>query len=294
MLLGDNTPGYVWRVPWDCSPVGKHAFGCAGQKHPLDTTALNVRDYGVLPHAPRDHPAHVAAARDARSVVGRVVGAPAPPPLPWPTDRAARRVMQLVMVREPIARAYSHFSHFQDPADCENRKKTPECFHTQAVAWAAELTSCLRRHAPPDPHCAFRPTNKDAWKMTLRTLSLGLYALFLTWWLRFFDKSGFCVLDLSDFHHDGADGGLAGIDRGMQLIHECVGLTPRVGYEAEAINRRGTKVAPPLNTTVALLGSVYAPFNRELCRLDFQPLGCRPDWLAIHRDAVGEPASGPS
>ena len=56
MLLGDNTPGYVWRVPWDCSPVGKHAFGCAGQKHPLDTTALNVRDYGVLPHAPRDHP----------------------------------------------------------------------------------------------------------------------------------------------------------------------------------------------------------------------------------------------
>ena len=42
VIHGDNTPGYVWRVPWDCSPIGKHSFGCAGKKFALDTTALNL------------------------------------------------------------------------------------------------------------------------------------------------------------------------------------------------------------------------------------------------------------
>ena len=41
-----------------------------------------------------------------------------------------------------------------------------------------------------------------------------------------------------------------------------------------------------------LVDELYTPFNRELCRLDFAPIGCRPEWLARHRDPAWNVSGG--
>ena len=44
MILGDHTPGYMWRIPWACKPGGAERFGCYGRAFPLNTTAINIRN----------------------------------------------------------------------------------------------------------------------------------------------------------------------------------------------------------------------------------------------------------
>lgn len=69
VILGDHTPGYMWRIPWNCKPGGAERFGCYGKAFPLNTTAINIK--ATIPSA-----------------------------------------KLILLVRDPVDRAFSHFHHF--------------------------------------------------------------------------------------------------------------------------------------------------------------------------------------
>ena len=233
VILGDHTPGYIWRVPWNCKYQNTHHFGCANGRFPLNSTAVNIRT--MIPGA-----------------------------------------KLVVLLRDPVDRAYSHFLHFEDPAHCDNRKRSPRCFHRKAGDLLAKMGDCRAYEAGGnawDPICAWSPLGEDAWMQNDRALSLGLYVLFIRKWLEYFLPSQFCVLDLEHFSTD--------IQLGMKMIEQCLGIRAHGNYQKTAINRRATKsgVAPMLNDTRILLQAFYEPYNQALCKMELHPIGCGPGWL---------------
>ena len=174
VILGDHTPGYVWRIPWNCKQSGQQRFGCAGRPFPLNTTAMNIQRQ--IPHA-----------------------------------------KLIVLVRDPIDRAFSHFHHFYDPNKCrpQHPGKTPECFHDHIKEQIASLRQCWVKHGSGAPFCAWGPVDEDAWQQDRRVLSLGLYGVFLAEWLKLFPREQFCMVDLESFK--------VGIDHGMRLIEGLTG-----------------------------------------------------------------------
>ena len=242
VILGDHTPGYIWRVPWNCKYDSTHHFGCANRAFPINSTAVNIRV--MIP-----------------------------------------RAKLVVLLRDPVDRAYSHFLHFEDPTNCEKRKRSPQCFHQKASDLVQKLSSCWAHEAGGnvwDPRCAWSPLGETAWMQNERALSLGLYFIFIKKWQEYFPSSQFCVLDLEHF--------ATNIEQGMRMIEQCVGIKAHGGYKKTEINRRATKagVQPMLDETRALLQTFYTPYNHALCRMKLHPIGCGPMWLRGYETAEGE------
>lgn len=231
-LLGDHTPGYVWRIPWNCRETTGQ-FGCANGPYPINTTMVNIRL--TIPNA-----------------------------------------KLIVLVRDPVDRAYSHYHHFLDPEQCRawgHPKKNPGCFHRHVEVELENLRECMARNGEGSKLCAWGPIGKDAWQNHRRVLSIGMYSVFLEEWLSYFPREQFCMLDLEDFKF--------GIDNGMQIIEDCLGLPHMGHYEGTPINRKSTKtgILPMLEETNKTLRIFYGPYNKRLCQLSLEPLGCEASWL---------------
>lgn len=234
IILGDHTPGYVWRVPWNCKYHKTQHFGCANGRYPINSTAINILT--MIP-----------------------------------------RAKLVILLRDPVDRAYSHFLHFEDPKGCEKRRRDPECFQHKVLYLQQKFNSCVSHEAANDmwnPICAWSPLGEDAWMQHDRALTLGIYVLFIKKWLQIFPVTQFCTLDLENFSKD--------IRIGMKLIEKCLGIKNHDTYIETSINRRATKdgVAPMLKKTRKQLESFYAPYNHALCDMKLQPMGCEPAWLA--------------
>ena len=157
----------------------------------------------------------------------------------------------------------------------------------------------MQRNGKWSKLCAWGPTGKDAWQNHRRVLSIGLYSVFLEEWLSYFPREQFCMLDLEDFK--------SGIDNGMQIIEVCLGL-PHMGHyevrpalnllpwsslgsmtfrahaQGTPINRKSTKtgILPMLEETKITLQVFYGPYNKRLCDLGLEPLGCQASWLSSY------------
>eukprot|EP00614_Pseudopedinella_elastica_P011928 CAMPEP_0172596434 /NCGR_PEP_ID=MMETSP1068-20121228/16212_1 /TAXON_ID=35684 /ORGANISM="Pseudopedinella elastica, Strain CCMP716" /LENGTH=251 /DNA_ID=CAMNT_0013395445 /DNA_START=584 /DNA_END=1336 /DNA_ORIENTATION=+ len=184
----------------------------------------------------------------------------------------------LVVVRDPTDRAYSHYWHFGEGCGVPLPKLDPACFHKTVAAQIRDLRRCEAAARSKGilgdvDSCAWGTrSGPNAWKLSSRVVSLGLYAPFLERsWLRHFSTESICVVALEQFGND-LDGLSAGtsqrLTREMAFVERCLGIIPK-GGAAYSIspgdtNRRGTLAPKMLDVTRFLLDSFYAPYNARL------------------------------
>ena len=259
-VLGEHSPGSVWRVPWRC-PRRPSNFGCVGSAAGLSShnaTAWNIRRFAPV------------------------------------------TTKLLVILRDPVRRAYSHYWHWSEPCREEQPRRTPQCFEELALRQIALHRNCEQRYnndgSSTNPnHCAWGALEGDeAWQMTPRMIALGLYVAFLEEWLLVIGrKDRFCVAALDFFlpaaspieplsgNEGYREASTMAIRRGMNLVGECLGLgslsshqaTRQPSYTSESaqyVNRRGTASSTPkmLPSSRTLLEEFYAPYNARLLDLD--------------------------
>ena len=138
ILLGDHTPGYVWRIPWSCRglssrPDANALHSCAA----LNLTPCGYRNYDAIRLCRQVICSAIPLCLDGgftKSALCR----------PYPINTTMVNIQLtipnaklIVLVRDPVDRAYSHYHHFLDPEQCKvwgHPNKNPGCFNRSGPA----------------------------------------------------------------------------------------------------------------------------------------------------------------
>jgi hypothetical protein len=182
------------------------------------------------------------------------------PEVPGRVHRLLPHVRLLVLLRDPVQRAISHYHHnvalgFEDLPLAEALAREPERLHGTAGQ--------LRRQRVP-AHERFTYVTR------------GLYAEQLRSWFAWFDRAQVQVLYTED---------LATRPRAVAAdVHAFLGLRPFAGARMPRLNAR--RYPEPDAGVVRWLADRFAASDAELGRL----LGAPPRWLDRSGEACGSPS----
>ncbi|KAJ0401542.1 hypothetical protein P43SY_007256 [Pythium insidiosum] len=184
----------------------------------------------------------------------------------------------IVMLRDPVKRAYSHYQMTADPSGTAAQLKMREPVRgksfEQLVDEDLALLEAAGVHASPLE--SVEGATVDAFQRYADGLSRqhgahsyvgrGLYALQLALWLRVFPREQVLVIDLDDMKTP------AGIQREANKAFEFLGVAPCEVVDTE---RKNTRAYAPMDDALRQrLEAFYAPFNQQL----FELLGRRFAW----------------
>lgn len=172
----------------------------------------------------------------------------------------------IVMLRDPVARAYSQYQMVVDPEGTPEQKKargTHWVGKTFAEVVEAELADLAQHGITPDTsYAAFRDqylASRPQGYGSHSLLARGLYALQLLPWLAAFPREQLLVLFMEDMKTPAAAHTQVG------RVFDFLGLPPHRIIDTEAKN---TRAYVPLDAaTKERLATFYAPFNRQLFAL---------------------------
>ncbi|TMW67125.1 hypothetical protein Poli38472_012241 [Pythium oligandrum] len=201
-------------------------------------------------------------------------------------ERVARRMRMLypnmkliVMLRDPVKRAYSHFQMTADPNGTPSQLKMREPVRGKSFEQLVEEDLALLKAASVSsaPLESVESAAADCFQSYADGLSQqhgahsyvgrGLYALQLALWLRVFPRDQILIIDLDDMKTR------EGTLREANKAFEFVGLEP---YEVEDAERKNTRAYEPIDPVIQQrLREFYAPFNEQL----FELIGQRFHWV---------------
>ena len=172
----------------------------------------------------------------------------------------------IVMLRDPVERAYSQYSMVVDqngtPEQLELRGHSAYANKTFLQVIREEIaaieTAGITATSTWNDLCHSLllqklPMNHGGHSIVLR----GMYALQLLPWLEEFGMDNLLILSLGDLK------GTATVQRTMSRVFDFVGLPSHTLEDTSAKNQRA-KAAPMENEARALLTAFYAPYNERL------------------------------
>ncbi|GLD96784.1 hypothetical protein PINS_up005467 [Pythium insidiosum] len=184
----------------------------------------------------------------------------------------------IVMLRDPVKRAYSHYQMTADPNGTAAQLKMREPVRGKSFEQLVDEDLALLEAAgvQPTPLESVDCATVDAFQRYADGLSRqhgahsyigrGLYALQLALWLRVFPRDQVLVIDLDDMKTP------EGIQREANSAFEFLGVEPCEVVDTE---RKNTRAYDAMDDAVRQrLEAFYAPFNQQL----FELLGRRFAW----------------
>ncbi|TYZ59716.1 hypothetical protein PybrP1_011121 [[Pythium] brassicae (nom. inval.)] len=184
----------------------------------------------------------------------------------------------LVMLRDPVKRAYSHYQMTADTSGSAAQLRMREAVKGKAFEQVVDEDLALLRAAGVSPASLLDGDDAalDQFQRYADALSQqhgahayvgrGLYALQLALWLRVFPREQLLLVDLDDMRD------AAGTQRQVNRAFDFLGLPPHeVADTARKNTRAYDAIAPKLD---AKLRAFYAPFNEQL----FELVGRRFEW----------------
>uniref|UniRef100_A0A7S0N6V6 Sulfotransferase n=1 Tax=Chlamydomonas leiostraca TaxID=1034604 RepID=A0A7S0N6V6_9CHLO len=173
------------------------------------------------------------------------------PDLMWESSPWLRNI---IIFRDPVDRYYSAFYYYRWWKKDEPTPG-PQEFHDTVVSEIKEWTDCVAAHG--QPHCVrhYHP----------QQLVKGMYAEFLSDWLRVWPKEQLLILRNEDYK--------VAQREHMEVVFNFLGL--RALSEPEwakvmtmpARNKNSDKYAPMWAETRKILDDFYAPFNARLAKM---------------------------
>lgn len=161
-------------------------------------------------------------------------------------------VKLIVMLRDPVSRAYSHYQHVL------RRGREPLSFDESVKQ---ELQQLRSGHDQRDPHQRYGPRTHKMYSYVSR----GYYAAQIRAWLRFFEKSQFLFLRSEDFYERPNDV--------LQRTGSFLGLRA-FEWRTSTVFNRGEYDAQIHPAIQRYLRELYRADNKELVQL----LGDNFDW----------------
>ena len=149
-------------------------------------------------------------------------------------------VKLIVILRNPVDRAYSHYQHLL-------RKYGVSCSFEKAIAMQMSAPDC-----------------KTAFNGREQYISKGLYAVQLENWFKYYDRERFLILAQKDMRRD--------TQQTLDQVFEFLGVTP---FMVKNPKDRNTREYEKMDEkTRRLLVEYFKPHNERLYKL----LGSRFDW----------------
>lgn len=157
------------------------------------------------------------------------------------------KVKIIVMLRNPVDRAYSHYYH-------QVRLKLEELTFEQAIEQeATRLVGEFEKIILDDEYYSFAFQNYSY-------LARGMYAEQLERWFRFFPREQFLILDSSAFYRDTA--------RTLDRVLKFLGVPPDTAMSGQTFAIKNDGSYAPMDAGVrAQLTDFFAPHNERLFAL---------------------------
>ena len=193
-----------------------------------------------------------------------------------------RTQVYAAVVRDPVARAWSHFRHFSSRCPGENLS-APACFDKMVRGQINWLEECFEANGRGSSYCAKAPFHKES--KSKRIVSMGLYMNMISEAMQVLpDGIKMCVVSHAVFSSD--------LNTEMKTFESCAGMRPfgnytsltlehgqqvpvKGGHRPDECNtlhkntekyrsKRDPVKVSMLDSTRDLLQRFYAPFNRQL------------------------------
>ena len=261
-----STPSSAWRLPYLCMREGmttlaNHATAEEAAAALDRSNARSSRCQRRLPFLPTDYVPYQWAERNPDAT-------------------------NVMVVRDPVARASSHFlfpAFRRGPCWDEGRSpctvlaerpteghlsECSACFDDTITRQIAEFNECLA-DGGSEAVCAMAPFH--SWAPEQRVVTVGLYAIFLAEWRRHFAPAQFCFVDVASAHPT-----MSVQDR-VDELRRCIGVpahlaeTPIQVDAANSLEIRDAAAASWLrrvmtNETAAKLRDFYQPYTCRFCQ----------------------------
>lgn len=186
----------------------------------------------------------------------------------------------IIMLRDPVKRAYSHFQMTADPTGTAHQLRRREAVKGKSFAEVVDEDLQLLRSAQVtcDSEAELLPVERLADRFQAYADALpqehgahsyvgrGLYALQLALWLRVFPREQVLVVDLDDMStHEG-------VHRETNRVFDFLELPE---FEVHDKERKNTRAYDPVDPEAARrLREFFAPHNEQL----FELVGRRFNW----------------
>ncbi|XP_064622639.1 carbohydrate sulfotransferase 15-like [Lineus longissimus] len=177
----------------------------------------------------------------------------------------------IFMMRNPTDRVYSH--HLYEGKPTVQIGKTPEVprsqnmFHIKVTQIIGQFQDCFQRRSVRA--CVYDPNLLHEAGEAKVLLQPGLYAVFISDWLKIFPREQFLFINTDDYSHN-QESALKTAFEFLDVDIPADDTIEKVIKEAVRPNSRtvnGVAIGPMWNDTRELLDDFYEPFNRALAEI---------------------------
>ena len=174
----------------------------------------------------------------------------------------------IIAIRDPVDRLYSAFYDFHGDYgswSAEMKANATLYFHNEVEGATTRFNDCLASNERSIYEC---DVESDNWGSLNTRLGIGIYAIHIRKWMKFYPTENFLFLKTEDFVHDPFDT----IKNVTQFIGiQAVSKENVTSWFSEQKNSRSASIRNKyrgmLPETRKLLSDFYAPYNKQLVEL---------------------------
>lgn len=182
-------------------------------------------------------------------------------------SRVLPNVKIIVLIRDPISRAYSQFYYMHGPFNKwpqEMKENAPLYFHKYTLLAVSDFYDCLSQNKS-DYECAHEVTRG---RTELNTwVGLGIYYIHILKWMQFFPRENFLFLRTDELNNTHGVWNTVTNFLGLDPISDSIASmlsSKKKNVRNDFLNNEAFEMMPE---TRSLLEGFYSPYNAKLAHL---------------------------